>query len=210
MLNLKLDNHDSRIRRHSLIMERMDLEQIDRYDLPEGYHFTFYQPGDRDHWIAIEQSAKELNSYEQGLDAWERYYTPVLEGLEERMLFIETEQGEKVATITAYYDPKGELPPERGQIHWVAVRRDHQGKGLARPLLSRALQLLKQHGHTEAVLHTGTPMWVAVRLYLQFGFRPTTQSAAENHEGWRIIRALTDHPALASFEPAREDEILTE
>jgi len=205
---IKLDNHDSRIRYCSLLMETDDLDNIPEYALPQGYRFVFYQPGDRDAWIAIEQSAKELTDHDHGVRTWQRYYGHVEHDLHERMIFIENAQGEKVATATAYYDANGDLPPQRGMVHWVAVRRDHQGKGLARPLISQVLKVMKLRGHREAMLHTQTTSWVAVRLYLHFGFRPTPENAEESRDGWRIIRALTEHPALAAFDAADEDEIL--
>jgi len=207
---LRLDNHDSRIRYVELLMERLDLENIPSYELPEGYRFVFYQPGDRDAWIAIEQSAKELMDHEHGVRTWERYYGHVEHTLGERMLFIENPEGEKVATATAYYDENGDLPPERGQVHWVAVRRDHQGKGLARPLIAQTLNVMKKHGHTQAMLHTQTTSWVAVRLYLEIGFRPMQESAVASCEGWRIVRTLTGHPALKAFEAVSEEEILVQ
>lgn len=205
---LKLDNHDSRIRYIDLPMERADLNGIPSYDLPKGYRFVFYQPGDRDAWIRIEISAKELTDEAQGLRVWQQYYGNVEETLPARMLFIENEQGEKVATATAFYDANGDLPPRCAQLHWVAVRRDHQGRGLARPLIAQTLQLMKQLGHTEAVLHTQTTTWVAVRLYLDFGFRPAPGYARESRDGWRIIRALTHHPALEAYDAAAQEEIL--
>ncbi len=207
-MDLQLDNHDSRIRYIDLLMERLDLENIPEYELPEGYRFVFYQPGDRDAWINIEQSAKELQDFDHGVRTWERYYGGVEDTLYNRMIFIENAQGEKVATATAYYDANGDLPPQRGQVHWVAVRRDHQGKGLAKPLIMQVLKVMKQRGHTEAMLHTQTTTWVAVRLYLNFGFRPMGENAEKNRDGWRIIKALTDHPALADFDAASETEIL--
>lgn len=207
---LKLDNHDSRIRYIDLLLERVDLENIPEYELPEGYRFVFYQPGDRDAWIAIEQSAKELADDEHGVRTWQRYYGNVEDTLHNRMIFIENAQGEKVATATAYYDACGDLSPQRGQVHWVAVRRDHQGKGLSKPLISQVLKVMKQRGHTEAMLHTQTTTWVAVKLYLNFGFRPIKENAEKNRDGWRIIKALTNHPALEAFDAAAEDEIFSE
>jgi len=207
---LKLDNHDSRIRYIDLLMERLDLNDIPEYELPEGYRFVFYQPGDRDEWIRIEQSAKELADFDHGVRTWQRYYGSVEDTLHNRMIFIENPQGEKVATATAYYDANGELPPERGQVHWVAVRRDHQGMGLAKPLISQVSKVMKQRGHTEAMLHTQTTTWVAVKLYLTFGFRPIPENAEKSRDGWRIIKALTGHPALDGFDAASEEEILTQ
>jgi len=207
---LKLDNHDSRIRYIDLLLERVNLENIPEYELPEGYRFVFYQPGDRDAWIAIEQSAKEMADYEHGVRTWQRYYGNAEDTLHNRMIFIENAQGEKVATATAYYDLNGDLPPQRGQVHWVAVRRDHQGKGLSKPLISQVLKVMKQRGHTEAMLHTQTTTWVAVKLYLNFGFRPIKENAEKNRDGWRIIKALINHPALDAFDAAAEDEIFSE
>lgn len=202
---MTFDNHDSRIRFFDLLMERKDLENVAVYELPPGYRFAFYQPGDRDAWIAIEQSARELHSYDQGVAVWQQYYGHVEDSLLHRMLFIEDEMGEKVATATAFWDES--LAPELGQVHWVAVKRTHQGRGLARPLISRALQLMKEHGHTRAMLHTQTTTWVACRLYLDFGFRPTADNAVESQTGWRILRTLTNHPALSAFEKLDESEV---
>ena len=50
------DNNDKRIQHYELLLER-DLDALPTFSLLEGYHFTFYRPGDRDAWIEIEQSA---------------------------------------------------------------------------------------------------------------------------------------------------------
>lgn len=52
-------------------------------------------------------SAKEFTNYEQGSEAWNRYYGENLDVLPDRMFFIENEEGEKIATATAFYDIKG-------------------------------------------------------------------------------------------------------
>lgn len=200
---INFDNHDARIRYVDLLMERGITDEIPHHELPDGYHFEFYRPGDRDAWIAIEQSARELHSFEQGVEVWQQYYGSVEHLLNDRMLFIVNAEGEKVGTATAY---PGEEPC-LGQVHWVAVRREEQGKGLARPLISKVLEVMRAHGDRRACLHTQTVTWVAVRLYLEFGFRPTKESAEKHHGGWRIARALTGHPALERFQEADLDLI---
>jgi GNAT superfamily N-acetyltransferase len=64
------------------------------------------------------------------------------------------ERGVAVGTISAWYnrDFKG---GEWGQLHWVALRRAYQGKGLARPMLSHALTQMAQW-HERAFLGTST------------------------------------------------------
>lgn len=46
-------------------------------------------------------------SYEQGVEAWDKYYGGKEAELIERMVFIEDAEGRKVATATAYYDVRG-------------------------------------------------------------------------------------------------------
>lgn len=202
------DNHDSRIRYYELLLKRDRLDNLPNFALPKGYRFVMYRPGDRDSWIAIEQSAKELRSHAQGLEVWSRYFGWNESELPERMVFIENEAGEKVATATAYFDIYGRDLSGAGWLHWVAVRREDQGKGLARPLIARTLRILRSLGSQRAKIPTQTTTWVACRLYLDFGFTPIPENAVHSRDGWRIIRALTDHPALKDFDPARPEEIL--
>ena len=201
---INFDNHDSRIRFVDLLLERSLTQAIPQYELPEGYRFEYYQPGDRDSWIDIECSARELVSHEQGVEVWQQYYGKVEHLLHDRMLFVVNAEGAKIATATAY--PTDE--PGLGQVHWVAVKREEQERGIAKALMTRVLQVMHEHGDTRAMLHTQTVTWVAVRMYLNLGFRPTAQSAQEHAEGWRIIRTLTHHAALEGIEPASMERVL--
>ena len=205
---LEFDNHDDRIRYVELEFLRDTLLDIPQYELPDGYRFVFYKPGDRDTWIEIEKSAKEFSSYEQGLESWNRYYLGKEDSLSERMIFIENAAGEKVATATAYYDIYGNDKTGAGWLHWVAVRRDHQGRGLARPLIAYTLGLMPGLGYDHAMLSSQTNTWLACKIYLDFGFRPHPDSVRHNLLGWRILKSLTDHPALEVFSKAEESEIL--
>lgn len=201
------DNHDDRIVYYELLLEGT-LDGTPVYPLPAGYRFVFYQPGDRDAWIAIEQSARELISHDQGVEVWNRYYANHEAELPGRMLFIETESGEKVATVTAFYDITGRDQSGDAWLHWVAVRREYQGRGLAKPLISRALERMREMGYTRAKIPTQTTTWLACRIYLDFGFRPIPLNAVHSRDGWRIIKRLTNHPALAAFDAASDDEVL--
>ena len=125
------------------------------------------------------------------------------------MFFVVAPNGEKVATATAFFDPKN---PDDGNawLHWVAVRRDYQGKGLARPIIAKALSRLRELGHGKLYVHTQTTTWVACKLYMDFGFRPTAENAVESAFGYRMLKTLTNHPALADFEPVSVEEMLAE
>ena len=203
----KLDNHDARIRYYELMLRR-DITDMGEIPLPEGYHYAFYRDGDRDAWIGIEQSARELESYAQGLEVWKNYYGARTKELPARMVFVENERGEKIATATAYYDVRGIDRSGDGWLHWVAVRREWQGKGLSKPLISHVIQVMKQLGYTHAKIPTQTTTWVACKVYLDLGFRPIEENYTRCRDGWRIVKRLTGHPALSELPPASDDEVL--
>ena len=205
----ELDNHDGRIRYYELMLAA-DVAPIQERPLPDGYSYAFYQDGDEQAWIDIEKSAKEFSNAQQGLDAWKRFFEGRESELKNRMVFIVDRAGFKVATATAYYDVRGIDQSGDGWLHWVAVRREYQGRGLAKPLISHTLQIMKALGHTRAKIPTQTTTWLAVKVYLDLGFRPVEKNLIRNRDGWRIIRRLTKHPALHMLDEAADEEVLNE
>lgn len=204
---IEFDNHDTRIKYYELMLER-DLNNLPHFSLPAGYRFVFFGPGDRDAWIDIEISAKELSDYEQGVEVWNRYYGGNEDMLVNRMVFVENEKGEKVATATAYFDITGRDTSGDGWLHWVAVRRHYQGRGLSKPLISHVLGIMRGLGYTHAKIPTQTTTWLACKIYLDFGFRPIPKNTVTSREGWRIVKALTGHEALENFDAVGMDEIM--
>lgn len=203
------DNHDDRIKYYELLLER-NLDALPQYPLPKDYTFSFYNTGDRDAWIAIEKSAKEFASDTQGLKAWSKYFGNNEVSLAKRMIFIENADGEKVATASAYYNIEGRDQSGDGWLHWVAVRREYQGKGLSKPLISHALEIMSGLGYTHAKIPTQTTTWLACKIYLDLGFTPVSKNAIDSKDGWKIIKTLTNHAALHSFEPATIEEIMAD
>ena len=195
------DNHDSRLPYYELVLEGT-LDDLPVFPLPEGYHLAYYRPGDRENWIAIETSAREFHCREEGLRAWEQYYANHEDEMPERMLFAVNARGEPVATATAFYDVRRPDDGVNGMLHWVAVRREDQGKGLSKPLIAQTLRRLKELGYKRAAIPTQTTTWLACKVYLDLGFRPIPRNAERSRAGWEIVRALTAHPALTDFAEA--------
>ena len=191
----RYDNHDERICHYELLLER-GLSNMPEYTLPAGYRFVPYSDGDRDRWIEIEISAKEFTAYGQGLEAWNRYYANCPDILPDRMFFIENDKGEKVATATAFYDIHGRDTSGAGWLHWVAVKREYQGRGLSKPLITYVLNAMKNLGYSHAKIPTQTTTWLACRVYLDLGFLPIQKNLEHSYEGWKIVRDLTGHSAL--------------
>ena len=199
---------DRRIRHYELLLER-DLKDLPCYDLPKGFHIVTYQEGDREKWIRIEKSAGEFATYEEGVDAWNRYYAGHEVELPGRMFFVEEETDRKVATATAYHDIYGR-DTTSAFLHWVAVAPEAQGKGLSKPLISHVLHRMASLNETWVKVPTQTTSWIACKVYLDLGFRPIEANKIHSREGWCIIRRLTGHPALAEFPAAEEDQVLVQ
>lgn len=206
-INIVFDNNDKRIKHYELLLEG-NLDSISEYPLPDGYYFEFYQDGDRDAWIEIEKSAKEFSSYDEGLAAWNKYYLGRENELYNRMVFVANESGEKVATATAFYDINGKDKSGAGWLHWVAVKREYQRKSLSKPLITYLLHVMKTLGYNYAKIPTQTNTWLAVKVYLDLGFRPIPENAVNSYIGWCIIKTLTKHKALNDFDSIDEEAIL--
>ena len=205
---LHFDNHDSRIPYYELMLEQ-DLAGVTETDLPKGYHYVNYEPGDRAVWIALEKSAREFADDAEGEAAWQRYYAGREKELENRMFFVADESGQKLATATAYYDIRTGDDGQTGWLHWVAVRRDAQGKGLSKPLITHTLQHMQELGYRRAVIPTQTTTWLACKVYLDLGFRPIPRNAERNRRGWEIVKTLTNHPALEKYDGIDMKRILS-
>ncbi len=172
---------------------------VEEVPLPAPFRYALYRTGDRDAWIDIEIHAGELRDHEEGVRVWEKYYGPHEQELEDRMFFVVNARGEKVATATAYYDPFAGDDGKTGWLHWVAVADRAQGQGLSRPLITHVLRHMAHLGYTSCIIPTQTLTWLACRIYLDLGFRPTPESAREQAQGWRILNGLIHHPALSEF-----------
>ncbi|MBQ7058926.1 MAG: GNAT family N-acetyltransferase [Firmicutes bacterium] len=185
----KFDTHDGNLCYFEILFEG-SLDNIPDYSLPEGYRFVLYQPGDKDAWIEIEKSAKEFSTEAQGEDAWKRYYENHEDILPERMFFVENASGEKVATATAFFDIHGRDTSGDGWLHWVAVRREEQGKGLSKPLITRVLKEMRKLGYTRAKIPTQTTTWLACKVYYDLGFRPVPKNLENSRAGWKMLEQL--------------------
>jgi GNAT superfamily N-acetyltransferase len=71
----------------------------------------------------------------------------------------------------------------------VAIVPEAQGRGLAKPMLSAACDVLREHGHREACLDTNTRRVPAISLYHHFGFAPQLSDDALR-ETWATIAPL--------------------
>ena len=183
-----------------LLMVRDDLTELPSFPLPPGYRLRRFRRGDERLWVEINLSIGAFDgSLERGLEYFEKEFGAARDQMESRCLFLETADGKAVGTTTAWFNPsfRGR---EYGRIHWVAIRPEHQGKKLAKPLLAAALARLAEL-HDRAYLSTQTTSARAIHMYLDFGFEPYITSEREE-AGWRLLASVLQHPALSAFRTA--------
>lgn len=198
----------------AVVMVRENGADYPVYALPEGYHYALFTPADEEQWIRLQAEVTHVESYAQGKQIFRQEFlragedTPCEDcpGYAEtvkRTVLVKDQEGVLVGAATLWTgNTFGQIWQ---RVHWVAVHPDHQGKGLAKCMLSRMLALYGKLGcDTPIYLTTQTKTYRAVRIYKQMGFqpylgeKPTNWSyrselpkatfREENEAAWELIR----------------------
>lgn len=188
---------------HELLMVIDNLSGYEvNYSLPEGYSYSFYN-GENDilEWAKIHLSSGEFTSYNRAVNYFEIFFNEFLDELNKRCFFIEY-RGEKVATATI---SKTKEDHYTCLIDWLAIKKEHQGKGLAKPLISKCIEVAKSLDNNNILLHTQTHTWLAAKIYLDMGFTP--YKIEESLKGWMILKSITNHPKLENISSLNNEEI---
>jgi RimJ/RimL family protein N-acetyltransferase len=138
--------------------------------LAEGYTFRYWQPGDRERWIGIETSVLEVDDYERAVKYYDHEFGRFPDELAKRQLFAVSPSGEYIGTSSAWWvdtPQKRRLPI----VHWVAVKPEHQGKGLGKAVVAETLRnLCGFNGGADFYLTSSTYSHKALHLYRSLGF----------------------------------------
>lgn len=172
-------------------MSRENLDDIPECALPSGYSIRWYHPGDKDLWLRIHSLADEYSRITPGL--FDVEFGADEQVLSERQCFLYDGDNIAVGTASAWFDHHES--ESLGRIHWVAITPQHQGKGLAKPLLVSICHRLKSLGHSRTFLTTQTCRIPAINLYAKFGFIPVIGSARDR-EIWRELEKHIKYPLL--------------
>ena len=176
-----------------LYMTRDHMKEIPEFDVPPGYSFSILGDEGFHHWYKLHRRSEPVLEIYDGL--LEEQFGEHLDELRERCIFLM--YGRKVAgSAIAWWDP--DVYGERwGSLHWFAVHPDFQHSGLARPLLARALRKISESDE-KCYLVTYPDRIVAIRLYLELGFRPKYVSET-GARVWREVALDVPHEALESL-----------
>ncbi|MCX8053444.1 MAG: GNAT family N-acetyltransferase [Armatimonadetes bacterium] len=178
-------------------MIRDNLDNLPEHSLPSGYHLRFFRKGEAKVWAEVQTRSGNFENIEKALDQFEKEFANRQDELEKRCLFLVHDESNEIIGSTIAWLESDFQGRDHGRIHWVAIVPEFQGRKLAKPMLSKAMRLLKQW-HERACLGTHTLCLKAINMYLDFGFVPDmTRERAE--EAWLLIAQAIDHPALEPF-----------
>ena len=182
------------MKNHSVRMIREHIENIPQFPIPEGFAIRNYRRNEGHIWTRIQKAAEPYIDIDDEL--FSREFKRDLLAMEDRSFFLTTDTGDEIGTITAWWQPEMD-GKDWGQIHWVAVHPDYQGRGLSKPMMSVAMTRLKA-SHERCFLGTSTRRIAAVKVYLDFGFIPDL-SCENSQEAWTEVASVIEHPLLAQL-----------
>jgi mycothiol synthase len=164
--------------RHGFEMVRPDLEDIPDLPLPEGLEVRPVEPEQIDViWEAAREAFRdhwgETEWHEEWLEEWKE--SPTFQP----HLWQVAWDGDEVAGMVLNFvnhEENQEYERRRGYTETICVRRPWRRRGLAKALIARSFQVVKDLGMTEAALGVDTenPNG-ALQLYKSMGFRPVKQ-----------------------------------
>lgn len=182
------------MKRISVTMVRENLLDIPQYSLPDGFQLRLFSEGDKQNWASIETEVDEFRNEQLALKHFAEEFGPHLDDMKKRCLFIEDEHGETIATTTAWYGDLTGNGEMLGRIHWVGVIPAYQGRKLAKPLLSAAMNILANH-HSRAYLTSQTTSYQAINMYLNYGFEPLF-TAPSCYEAWDLLESTLNRKIM--------------
>lgn len=177
---------------NSVFMVRNSMDLIPMIPFPDGYGIRTMTTDDIGLWTDIERDAEPYLAITD--DLFRSQFGEDPGSIERRCFIVTGPRGMGVGTISAWYD-RDYHGMDYGRIHWLAVRKAHQGKGLAKAALSHAMNQLAQW-HERCYLQTSTNREGAIRLYLNFGFEPDL-TGDDAPARWRELGSRLKHPLLA-------------
>lgn len=166
--------------RYFMDMVRPTLENIPRLPLPDGIQV---RRGTREQWRQVwEAMAEAFRDHwgetewtEDDFQSWGKHST-----FNPALWQIAWADDEVVGGVCNYIDPKQNeaYGRKRGYTEDIFVRRPWRRQGVAKALIARSFQVLKDEGMTEAALSVDAenPNG-AVKLYTDLGFRSVKQGA---------------------------------
>ena len=175
---------------NKLVMKCEDLSNILTKEVPEGYELIGAPLTTTDY-----ESLADCLSLAYGIqhDIWDvtripKVFVEIPDVKRTFRLLYKNKDGSITVAATATLKLIPNEYPGYGLVHWVAVHPNHQGKGLAKIVVSAVLQEARDKQNlNKCVLNVVDTSLPAIRTYEQFGFIPAHME--ENSiPRWEAIR----------------------
>lgn len=165
-----------------VFMIKDNLREYPEFTLPSGYDFCMYQEGFQSDWARIQAAVDHFGSINEALEHFEKEFLVHPDKLVQRCIFVKDARGSLIGTVSLWEGEHfGETMP---RVHWLAVHPEHQGKGIAKALMTRLLEVCNSLGYEKPLyLITQTWSYVAINMYLKFGFKPYLGEKPVNWSG---------------------------
>jgi GNAT superfamily N-acetyltransferase len=135
-------------------------------ELPDGYHIRPCRRCELDMWKAMPfddpGTAKEYYGFMTGF--FEDVYSRNENLFFEKCLFVCDKNDSPVGTCFAWRSYH-----EINTIHWFKIRKNYEGQGIGRALLSAVMKGIAENDYP-VFLHTHPSSYRAIKLYSDFGF----------------------------------------
>lgn len=147
-------------------------------DLPQGYHIRLCRREELDLWKSIHFDSEAVAQAQRPFmdEYFDTVYQPQGEAFWQRCFFLCNDQDDPIGTCFAWR-AYGKITT----IHWYKVKREYEGRGLGRALLSHVMNTLSPSDYP-VYLHTHPACLRAIKLYSDFGFSLLTDAVVGYRE----------------------------
>ena len=162
-----------------VLMEKNNPSEYPKFDLPEGFSLVKYKDGYEKDWAKIQTDLEQFESIDEALKCFKDTFLDVTDDVYRKCFFIQNKYGENIATASIWNGNHFGKTLQR--IHWVAVSKEYQGLGLAKSLVSAALDVFNELGFKDYIYLTSqVSSYKALNIYSKFGFTPYTDKMPIN------------------------------
>jgi ribosomal protein S18 acetylase RimI-like enzyme len=166
---------DKSIPHFNVIMKRESGVPAHEIELPIGFDFCSFTPGDGKYWAEIETSVGEFANEKESAEYFKKNYQSQEREVYRRVFFLQDGK-KKIGTISAWWNMTDTRKDP--SIHWVAIKPEYQGRGLGRPLINYGIKkCIDIDGDKDIFIHTQTWSYKAIYLYRKECFKITEKES---------------------------------
>ena len=163
----------------NIYMTRENRDPVPQHPLPAGFEIRPLPADGKEIWRQVMLDTGFTRQDVEG--AFESDFARFPEQFDRILMLYDSGNGRAVGSTSAWFNDSWQ-GGGWGQIHWVGIAQDYQGRNLAKPLMSAAMNILVAR-HRRSFLETQPIREKAIRMYLGYGFTPRVLSS-DQYDSW--------------------------